>query len=38
MSTPDVLTDTLALVREEKLRVTLLPQWYDVDDVARCSN
>jgi rSAM/selenodomain-associated transferase 1 len=34
MSTPDVLTDTLALAREEKLRVGLLPQWYDVDDVA----
>lgn len=34
MSTPDVLTDTLALAREEKLRVLLLPQWYDVDDVA----
>jgi uncharacterized protein len=34
MSTPDVLTDTLALAQAEKLRVALLPQWYDVDDVA----
>jgi rSAM/selenodomain-associated transferase 1 len=33
MSTPTVLADTLDLAREERLRVTLLPQWYDVDDV-----
>ena len=33
MSTPDVLTDTLTLARTENLRVTQLPQWYDVDDV-----
>jgi hypothetical protein len=34
MSTPTVLADTLALAQEERLRVSLLPQWYDVDDVA----
>ena len=34
MSTPSVLQDTLTLAREEELRFTLLPQWYDVDDVA----
>lgn len=34
MSTPEVLSDTLALAQAEKLRVVLLPQWYDVDDVA----
>jgi rSAM/selenodomain-associated transferase 1 len=34
MSTPHVTADTLALAREENLRVTLLPSWYDVDDVA----
>ena len=34
MSTPHVTADTLALAREENLRVTLLPTWYDVDDVA----
>jgi rSAM/selenodomain-associated transferase 1 len=34
MSTPTVLAETLALAREEGLRVHLLPSWYDVDDVA----
>jgi uncharacterized protein len=34
MSTPTVLADTLALVRELGLRVDLLPAWYDVDTVA----
>jgi glycosyltransferase A (GT-A) superfamily protein (DUF2064 family) len=34
MSTPTVLKDTLTLAREERLQVTLLPPWYDVDDVA----
>ena len=34
MSTPTVLADTLALAQEERLRVALLPQWYDVDDLA----
>ena len=34
MSTPDVVTDTLALATEEGLRVKLLPTWYDVDDAA----
>jgi rSAM/selenodomain-associated transferase 1 len=33
MSTPTVLADTVALAREEGLRVSLLPHWYDVDDV-----
>jgi len=32
MSTPHVTTDTLALAVEEGLRVSLLPNWYDVDD------
>lgn len=34
MSTPNVLNDTLALAAELKLRVALLPTWYDVDTVA----
>jgi len=34
MSTSHVLVDTLALAREENLRVALLPAWYDVDDTA----
>lgn len=33
MSTPRVVADTLALAKEEGLRVELLPTWYDVDDV-----
>jgi glycosyltransferase A (GT-A) superfamily protein (DUF2064 family) len=33
MSTPHVTVDTLALAVEEELRVVLLPNWYDVDDV-----
>jgi hypothetical protein len=32
MSTPHVLVDTLALARQQGLRVELLPTWYDVDD------
>jgi rSAM/selenodomain-associated transferase 1 len=32
MSTSHVLKDTLALAKEEGLRVELLPSWYDVDD------
>lgn len=31
MSTPHVLRDTLAIAKEEYLRVALLPMWYDVD-------
>lgn len=31
MSTPHVLTDTLALANGMNLRVALLPSWYDVD-------
>ncbi len=31
MSTPHVLHDTLALAKQEGLRATLLPTWYDVD-------
>ncbi|MCP4421906.1 MAG: DUF2064 domain-containing protein, partial [Chloroflexi bacterium] len=34
MSTNHVLQDTLAIAREENLRVALLPTWYDVDEVA----
>ncbi len=34
MSTPRVLHDTLALAEEEGLRVSLLPTWYDVDDLS----
>jgi rSAM/selenodomain-associated transferase 1 len=34
MSTPHVVSDTLALAKEEGLRVELLPTWYDVDNVA----
>ncbi len=34
MSTPTVTAETLALADQEGLRVTLLPQWYDVDDAA----
>ena len=34
MSTPDVLADTLAIAAQERLRVELLPVWYDVDDAA----
>jgi uncharacterized protein len=32
MSTSHVLEDTLAIARQEKLRVVLLPSWYDVDE------
>lgn len=32
MSTPNVLSDTLAIAAEEGLRVEMLPTWYDVDD------
>ena len=31
MSTPNVLRDTLALAEQARLRVSLLPAWYDVD-------
>ncbi len=34
MSTPDVLADTLTIAAQERLRVELLPVWYDVDDAA----
>lgn len=34
MSTPRVLHDTLVVAQEERVRVTLLPTWYDVDDAA----
>jgi uncharacterized protein len=37
MSTSRVLVDTLALAREDNLRVTLLPAWYDVDDAVSLS-
>ena len=32
MSTPTVAADTIALAKEEGLRVSLLPTWYDIDD------
>jgi rSAM/selenodomain-associated transferase 1 len=34
MSTPHVLTDTLALAKATGLSVSLLPAWYDVDTIA----
>jgi rSAM/selenodomain-associated transferase 1 len=34
MSTPTVAGDTIALAKEEGLRVSLLPTWYDVDDAS----
>jgi uncharacterized protein len=34
MSTPSVTADTIALAKEEGLRLGLLPVWYDVDDAA----
>ncbi len=33
MSTPTVTADTIALAREQGLRLVQLPAWYDVDDV-----
>lgn len=33
MSTPTVLADTLALARIEKVNVSLLPKWYDIDTI-----
>jgi rSAM/selenodomain-associated transferase 1 len=32
MSTPRVVADTLALAAADRLQVSLLPTWYDVDD------
>ena len=34
MSTSHVLEDTLAAAEEQELRVSLLPEWYDVDELA----
>ena len=34
MSTPHVLTDTLALAEATQLTISLLPTWYDVDTIA----
>src|SRR5215510_5337342 len=34
MSTPTVAADTIALAKEEGLRVSLLPTWYDIDDAS----
>ncbi len=34
MSTPTVAADTIALAKEEGLKLSLLPSWYDVDDAA----
>jgi hypothetical protein len=33
MSTDHVLDDTIAIAEEEKLRLSLLPTWYDVDEI-----
>ncbi|MCA9924601.1 MAG: TIGR04282 family arsenosugar biosynthesis glycosyltransferase [Anaerolineales bacterium] len=33
MSTPHVLADTLAIAAADNLRVSLLPPWYDVDEL-----
>ena len=33
MSTPHVLSDTLALAEATNLTVSLLPTWYDVDTI-----
>jgi rSAM/selenodomain-associated transferase 1 len=37
MSTATVAADTIALVKEEGLSISLLPTWYDVDDAAALS-
>jgi rSAM/selenodomain-associated transferase 1 len=37
MSTPHVLADTISLAAEERLRVHLLSEWYDVDDARSLS-
>lgn len=34
MSTPSVTADTLALADKLRLKVALLPEWYDIDDAA----
>jgi glycosyltransferase A (GT-A) superfamily protein (DUF2064 family) len=34
MSTPTVAADTIAIAKEEGLRLDLLPLWYDVDNAA----
>ena len=34
MSTPHVARDTLALAAEEGLKTSLLPAWYDIDEIA----
>jgi uncharacterized protein len=34
MSTPTVAAETIALAKEEGLKLTSLPVWYDVDDVS----
>jgi hypothetical protein len=34
MSTPQVLSDTLKLAALHQIRVSLLPEWYDVDTIA----
>jgi len=37
MSTPTVAAETMALAKEEGLRLVTLPIWYDIDDVASLS-
>jgi glycosyltransferase A (GT-A) superfamily protein (DUF2064 family) len=34
MSTDHVLDDTIAIAEEEKLHLSLLPTWYDVDEIS----
>jgi hypothetical protein len=34
MSTPDVTQETLALAAAEGLKVSLLPTWYDIDEIS----
>lgn len=34
MSTTHVLDDTLAIARQERIEVAVLPAWYDIDEVA----
>ena len=37
MSTPTVAAETMALAKEEGLRLVTLPTWYDIDDVVSLS-
>jgi uncharacterized protein len=37
MSTPTVAAETMALAKEEGLKLVTLPTWYDIDDIASLS-